>query len=140
VKIPPALQIQASLRDAGQVVTEPGDKSPGYCHLSLRDVCIFLVERYSEEIHQRSGDTRRINSAVRNASRFPLFVGRFRRIIQRPLRSASHMARRASFHFVPEGHAIVARRFIAGLAINRICVPEGRLKLDLGPLPIRRAG
>jgi hypothetical protein len=34
--------------------------------------------------------------------------------------------------FVPEGHAIVARRFIAGLAIHRICVPEGRLKLDLG--------
>src|SRR5580700_7393641 len=27
---------------------------------------------------------------------------------------------------------IVARRFIAGLAIHRICVPEGRLKLDLG--------
>jgi hypothetical protein len=36
------------------------------------------------------------------------------------------------FHFVPEGHAIVARRFIAGLAMNMICVPEGRLKLDLG--------
>jgi hypothetical protein len=34
----------------------------------------------------------------------------------------------AGFHFVPEGHAIVARRFIAGLAINMICVPEGRLK------------
>jgi hypothetical protein len=38
----------------------------------------------------------------------------------------------AGFHFVPEGHAIVARRFIAGLAINKVCVPEGRLKLDLG--------
>jgi hypothetical protein len=38
----------------------------------------------------------------------------------------------AGFHFVPEGRAIVARRFIAGLAIHRICVPEGRLKLDLG--------
>jgi hypothetical protein len=38
----------------------------------------------------------------------------------------------AGFHFVPEGRAIVARRFIAGLAINMICVPEGRLKLDLG--------
>jgi hypothetical protein len=36
------------------------------------------------------------------------------------------------FHFVPEGHAIVARLFIAGLAIHRICVPEGRLKLELG--------
>jgi hypothetical protein len=36
------------------------------------------------------------------------------------------------FHFVPEGRAIVARRFIAGLAINNICVPEGRLKLELG--------
>jgi hypothetical protein len=36
------------------------------------------------------------------------------------------------FPFVPEGHAIVAWRFIAGLAIDRICVPEGRLKLDLG--------
>jgi hypothetical protein len=34
--------------------------------------------------------------------------------------------------FVPEGRAIVARRFIAGLAIHRICVPEGRLKFDLG--------
>jgi hypothetical protein len=34
----------------------------------------------------------------------------------------------AGFHFVPEGHAIVARRFIAGLAINKVCVPEGRLK------------
>jgi hypothetical protein len=33
---------------------------------------------------------------------------------------------------VPEGHAIVARRFIAGSAIYMICVPEGRLKLDLG--------
>jgi hypothetical protein len=39
---------------------------------------------------------------------------------------------KAGFHFVPEGHAIVARRFIAGLAIHRICVPEGRLKFDLG--------
>jgi hypothetical protein len=39
---------------------------------------------------------------------------------------------KAGFHFVPEGHAIVARRFIGGLAINRICVPEGRLKWDLG--------
>src|SRR5580658_2720122 len=38
----------------------------------------------------------------------------------------------AGFHFVPEGHAIVARRFIAGLATHRICVPEGRLKWDLG--------
>ena len=38
----------------------------------------------------------------------------------------------AGFHFVPEGRAIVARRFIAGLAIHRICVLEGRLKLDLG--------
>jgi hypothetical protein len=38
----------------------------------------------------------------------------------------------AGFPFVPEGHAIVARRFIAGLAINKVCVPEGRLKLDLG--------
>jgi hypothetical protein len=27
-------------------------------------------------------------------------------------------------HFVPDGSAIVARRFIAGLAINMICVPE----------------
>jgi hypothetical protein len=35
------------------------------------------------------------------------------------------------FHFVPEGRTIVARRFIAGLAIHRICVPEGRLKLDI---------
>ena len=34
--------------------------------------------------------------------------------------------------FVPEGRAIVARRFIAGLTINMICVPEGRLKVDLG--------
>jgi hypothetical protein len=54
--------------------------------------------------------------------------------------SAGHMARwglefghlEGGFHFVPEGRAIVARRFIAGLAIHRICVPEGRLKLDLG--------
>jgi hypothetical protein len=38
----------------------------------------------------------------------------------------------AGFHFVPEGHAIVARRFIAGSAINKVCVPEGRLKLVLG--------
>jgi hypothetical protein len=38
----------------------------------------------------------------------------------------------AGFRFVPEGHAIVARRFIAGLALNKTCVPEGRLKLDLG--------
>src|ERR1700722_11357578 len=42
--------------------------------------------------------------------------------------ASSRLKRRA---FVPEGHAIVARRFIAGLAIHRICVPEGRLKLDL---------
>jgi hypothetical protein len=38
----------------------------------------------------------------------------------------------AGFHFVPEGRAIVAQRFIAGLAINMICVPEGRLKLEVG--------
>jgi len=38
----------------------------------------------------------------------------------------------AGFHFVPEGHTIVARRFIAGLAINKVRVPEGRLKLVLG--------
>jgi hypothetical protein len=38
----------------------------------------------------------------------------------------------AGFHFVPEGRLIVARRFIAGLAIHRIFVPEGRLKVDLG--------
>jgi hypothetical protein len=37
----------------------------------------------------------------------------------------------AGFHFVPEGRAIVARRFIAGLAINMVCVPEGRFKLVL---------
>jgi hypothetical protein len=36
------------------------------------------------------------------------------------------------FHFVPEGHTIVARRFIAGLATNKVSVPEGRLKLVLG--------
>jgi hypothetical protein len=33
----PTFRIQASLRDAGHVVTDPGDKSPGYYHLSLRD-------------------------------------------------------------------------------------------------------
>jgi hypothetical protein len=38
----------------------------------------------------------------------------------------------AGFRCVPEGHAIVARRFIAGLALNKTCVPEGRLKLDPG--------
>jgi len=38
----------------------------------------------------------------------------------------------AGFHFVPEGRGIVARRFIAGLASNKLCVPEGRLKLELG--------
>jgi hypothetical protein len=37
----------------------------------------------------------------------------------------------AGFHFVPEGRPIVARRFIAGLAIHRICVPEGRLNSDI---------
>jgi hypothetical protein len=42
----------------------------------------------------------------------------------------------AGFHFVPEGRAIVVRRFIAGLAIHRIGVPEGRSKLLLR---IRRA-
>jgi hypothetical protein len=33
----------------------------------------------------------------------------------------------AGFHFVPEGRAIVARRFIAGLAIHR-SVREGRMQ------------
>src|ERR1700722_12299601 len=48
-------------------------------------------------------------------------------------RSAFQFGRlKAGFHFVPEGHTIVARRFIAGLAVHRVCVPEGRLKLDLG--------
>jgi hypothetical protein len=37
VKYSPHASNQASLRDAGNVVTDPGDKSPGYCHLSLRD-------------------------------------------------------------------------------------------------------
>jgi hypothetical protein len=52
-------------------------------------------------------------------------------VILRPegLWSFGHLE--AGFHFVPEGRAIVARRFIAGLAINMICVPEGRLKVDL---------
>jgi hypothetical protein len=38
----------------------------------------------------------------------------------------------AVFHFVPERRAIVAGRFMFGLAIHRICVPEGNLKVDLG--------
>jgi hypothetical protein len=42
------------------------------------------------------------------------------------------LALKPGFHCVPEGLAIVARRFIAGLATHWICVPEGRLKLDLG--------
>jgi hypothetical protein len=29
--------IRASLRDAGRCNNGPGDKSPGYCHMSLRD-------------------------------------------------------------------------------------------------------
>jgi hypothetical protein len=29
--------VQASLRDAGQIVTTAGDKSPGYFQMSLRD-------------------------------------------------------------------------------------------------------
>jgi hypothetical protein len=29
--------IRASLRDAGLWGSGPGDKSPGYCHMSLRD-------------------------------------------------------------------------------------------------------
>jgi hypothetical protein len=33
---------------------------------------------------------------------------------------------------VPEGHAIVARRFIAGLAVHRDLRPGGTLELDLG--------
>ena len=40
VKIPPTLRIQASLRDAGHVDTDPGDKSPGYYRVSLRDVSL----------------------------------------------------------------------------------------------------
>jgi len=48
----------------------------------------------------------------------------------RTLRDGSFEGR-FSRHFVPEGHTIVARRFIAGLAINKIRVPEGRLKLVL---------
>jgi hypothetical protein len=39
---------------------------------------------------------------------------------------------KAGFHFVPEGRAIVARRFIAGLTINITCVPEGRLNSERG--------
>jgi hypothetical protein len=35
---------------------------------------------------------------------------------------------RCFVHSVPEGHAIVAQRFIAGLAIYKIWIPEGRLK------------
>ena len=48
--------------------------------------------------------------------------------------SAKIIARRfdGRMVFVPEGHTIVARRFIAGLAINKVRVPEGRLKLVLG--------
>src|ERR1700722_5066036 len=41
---------------------------------------------------------------------------------------------------VPEGQAIVARRFIAGLAIHRDLRPGGTLEVGSGLLRIRRAG
>jgi hypothetical protein len=47
---------------------------------------------------------------------------------------------KAGFHFVPEGQAIVARRFIAGLAIHRDLRPGGTLEVGSGLLRIRRAG
>ena len=53
-------------------------------------------------------------------------------VVSAPRRASQFGHLKAGFHFVPEGHAIVARRFIAGLAINKVRVPEGRLKLVLG--------
>jgi hypothetical protein len=52
---------------------------------------------------------------------------------------------KTGFSFVPEGHAIVARRFIAGVRDPMACVPEGRLNRSMvGGIfhlePIRRAG
>jgi hypothetical protein len=36
------------------------------------------------------------------------------------------------FQFVPEGRAIVVRRFIAGFRDHMGCVPEGRLNSERG--------
>jgi hypothetical protein len=47
---------------------------------------------------------------------------------------------KTGFHFVPEGHAIVVRRFIAGLAVHRDLRPGGTLEVGSALLRIRRAG
>jgi hypothetical protein len=46
---------------------------------------------------------------------------------------------KTGFHFVPEGHPIVARRFIAGLAVHRDLRPRGTLEVGSRPLRIRGA-
>jgi hypothetical protein len=38
---------------------------------------------------------------------------------------------KTGFHFVPEGHTIVARRFIAGLAVHRDLRPRGTLEVGI---------